>query len=130
MATIFVSHPFSSEPGLIPSPVMRTKRGGYISRSFLSYNSYRRAFKDATRDCPRNLQPTGPRSVTITRIMGPRDRPMDPGNLYVGAALILDALVEAAWLAQDTPAWLSDVQCRQERSEAKGRIRVIVEDVG
>lgn len=120
-------YPYKNE--LTPSPVMRTRRGGYISRSFLSYNNYRRAFKDATRDCPRDLQPSGPRAVTITRLMGPRDRPMDLGNLYVGAALILDALVESAWLTQDTPAWLGDIRCGQERSGTTGSIRVVLEDL-
>jgi len=52
------------------------------------------------------LRATGPRAIKVTRILGPRERPFDTANLIYGLASIIDHLVHAGYLVDDTERWL------------------------
>lgn len=69
---------------------------------------------------------TGPRSVCITRIMGPRARRYDADNLAGGAKPLLDELVKFKLLKDDSEKW-----CRVEYAQERGRehgVRIELED--
>lgn len=51
--------------------------------------------------------PTYKQLVTVTRIMGPRERDWDINNGYAGSMTeLLDSLVHLGWLVDDSPRYL------------------------
>lgn len=66
------------------------------------------------------------RAVTIIRLLGPRKKEFDPGNLVGGAKPLVDELVACGVLIDDSAKWAA-VSYAQERSENTGtRIEVEV----
>jgi hypothetical protein len=73
--------------------------------------------KDWARAVPKALPhqlAKGPRSVLITRVMGPKERRFDTANVYFAAAAILDVIKSAGYLVND-----SDVHCELLRPEQR-----------
>jgi hypothetical protein len=70
----------------------------------------------------------GKRRVVMTRFFGGRQRPFDYINLVGGAKSLVDALVLAELLVDDTPAQLED-HYRQLWHEAKSGVHIVIEEI-
>jgi hypothetical protein len=70
------------------------------------------------------------RAVTITRILGPKQRPYDPDNQFSACKEILDALRLQGVIFDDSPTWLElTVQEDATNRSAGPAVRVRVEQL-
>lgn len=67
----------------------------------------------------------GPRKVTFTRIMGPRERPYDDDNLIGGLKSLRDYLVDCRFITGDSPEHATFVY-KQERGK-ESAIDILIE---
>jgi len=70
---------------------------------------------------------SGRRRVTLTRLYGGRQQERDRDNLVGGMKVIVDAMVHALLLHDDSPQW-AEIHYAQERGAARG-LRVQIEDL-
>ena len=75
--------------------------------------------------------PTGRQRVTITRVLGPRQRAWDVDNLAGGTAKgLIDALTELGMWRDDNPAHLErEYEQDDTRREQRFRVEVLIEDL-
>lgn len=70
----------------------------------------------------------GPVKITVTRVLGPKDRLFDRGNLEGGSVKqLVDALVRLGWMANDCPNHLVELVCLQDpdnRDQPGARVRL------
>lgn len=65
--------------------------------------------------------------VTVTRVMGPREREWDTQNIGAGTAVeLIDALKLAGYFVDDSPKWL-ETKFTQERSSKVNGPAVLVQ---
>ena len=70
------------------------------------------------------------RRITLTRVIGPRQREYDYGNLVGGAKHVLDACKTAGLIVDDSPKWCIDVYQQRPRVDSKEYGTIItVEDI-
>lgn len=74
--------------------------------------------------------PTKRRRVTFTRCYAGRDREMDRANMIGGMKPVLDAMVRAGLLVDDSPKWLDDRYEQQRVGKGEDGLRVLIEEVG
>lgn len=94
-----------------------------------AYSSVRREFAYAVAfKCRQIPKATGPRSVTITRLIAKRGRQYDQDNLVAGAKGLMDELVAHGLLLGDAPHQVT-VTYQQERGGGPaGATRVVIEE--
>lgn len=62
-----------------------------------------------------------PVALTVTRVLGPRERLWDADSIGRGSAKeLIDALVACGWLHDDGPKWVKSVEYRQEVDRKSG----------
>jgi len=71
--------------------------------SFRRFISVKKEWERAIPEALAHQRAMGPRRVTIVRLMTPRERPFDTGNLYYSCAAILDIVVAKGYLIDDRP---------------------------
>jgi hypothetical protein len=73
------------------------------------------------------LPPEVKQRVTVTRVMGPRERDFDEQNIGAGTAIeLIDALTAAGYWKDDSPRWL-ETRFVQARSKTIKGPAVLVE---
>lgn len=78
----------------------------------LSYQSIIELTHPRRHDTPRQRQ-----LVTVTRLMGVHERPLDLQNIGAGSAVeLIDALKQLGWFVDDSPRWL-EPRFRQKRND-------------
>jgi len=88
-------------------------------RTFRVFMSVKGKWKASIPDALPEQRALGPRRLTIVRIMGPRERPFDTGNVYYAAAAIIDIVAKKGWLVDDTPRLL-ELEKPVQRRQAPG----------
>ena len=62
-----------------------------------------------------------PVRLTVTRIIGPRERLWDADSIGRGSVKeLIDSLVACGWLNDDGPKWVTEVAYRQEIDRKRG----------
>jgi hypothetical protein len=85
------------------------------------------SFRHGFSECP---PATGKRRVTWERILGPRQREFDEPNLIGGLKPLLDGMVRAGLLVDDSPRWYEGVYRQVTGNRQDGpAIRVTIEEV-
>jgi hypothetical protein len=75
----------------------------YDKGAFFRYQGLKREWKAAIPEALPHQRALGARRLTIVRIMGPRERPFDTGNVYYACAAIIDIVAQKGYLVDDTP---------------------------
>lgn len=106
-------------------PLRIQSQNRYQYRHWREYSRYAKNWKDAVLLLlGRGKKPETFRRVTITSV---RKRELDYGNLVGGAKPVPDALVNAGWLRDDSPAWaeIAYYQRKPQPGEGEGTWVVI-----
>lgn len=99
-------------------------RGGY------AYRKYRKEVETALQLQPVPVQATGLRRVWFSRVYGRRCRQYDYANLVGGGKCVVDSLVSAGWLLDDTEAAMIAYYDQHKAPEGEHSIIVCVEEPG
>jgi hypothetical protein len=67
--------------------------------------------------------------VWFKRYYGKRKRPFDRGNLAGGMKPLLDELVSAGWLVDDSPKFCQDHYAQEKSPSGSDYILVTLEDI-
>lgn len=67
------------------------------------------------------------RIVTITRLMGKRQRELDEDGLYSALKPCLDAMRDAGWIYNDSPRWVHYTALQERAEDRVAAIRVEIE---
>ena len=119
---IVVPEAFPYKNELTPSPGLR---------SYLHYKHLIEQWGWLLKKHSPTPRPQGQRSrrLVITRLYVGKQRAFDIGNLYVGAAIMIDHLVKMGWFRDDTERWLSYLRCRQMKVAGVACVEFVIEDV-
>ncbi len=71
----------------------------------------------------------GRRRIVVTRLIGKGKRAFDRVNWAGGAKPIVDSLVKAGLLVDDTEKWLDDVYGQEKAVDGKDGVRVRIEEL-
>ena len=75
----------------------------YDRSAFFRYMGVKREWEQAIPKAAEHQRALGARRLTIIRIMTPRERPFDTGNIYYSCAAIIDIVAKKGYLVDDTP---------------------------
>lgn len=75
----------------------------YDHRAYFSFKTVIKTWSKAIPDPTEEQRALGARSLTIVRIMSPRERRFDVGNVYYSCAPLIDIMAKKGWFVGDEP---------------------------
>ncbi len=88
---------------LLKLPYKNELTPSYDKGAFFRYQAVKREWQAAIPDPEERQRALGARRLTIVRLMAPRERAFDTGNVYYACAAIIDIVAKKGWLVDDTP---------------------------
>lgn len=73
------------------------------NRAFFCFKAMQKEWNQAIPVPQEHQRALGARRLTIVRLMGPRERKFDTGNVYYACAALIDILVRKGWFIGDEP---------------------------
>lgn len=111
--------------------VNRSSRNKAMKRAFAimgaKYRSQRGMWKLLVRHAMQEARvptATKKRTIALTRLYSGREREWDYGNLVGGCKVVLDAMVDAGLLVDDSPKWSEQIYKQERGAESGLRVEV------
>jgi hypothetical protein len=98
-------------------------------KRYRALSSLAGALMVSSRNEHRIPQATGKRRVTLTRLIGKGKREYDYGNLVGGFKSVLDAMVRAGLLVDDSGRWVEERYQQEKAGDGKDGVRICIEEI-
>ncbi len=118
----------ASAPRTLVLPVQLLSKNARDKLHYRARHKLRRDYEEVIRLAyPRRGEPPRTKQrVTVTRVLGPRERPFDGQNVGAGSAVeLIDALTACGFWVDDAPRWLETAFEQGDRPGVKGPAVVV-----
>ena len=118
----------ASEPLTLVLPIQLLSKNARDKLHYRARHKLRREYQAVIElTYPRRGEPPRVKQrVTVTRVLGPRERPFDEQNVGAGSAVeLIDALTAAGFWVDDAPRWLETAFKQGDNPAVKGPAVVV-----